>query len=215
MRKISYKNFIISLIIFYSVGVAGITISETHEIFRNLISAALILNAILLSFYHHPRINVRTIGVFLFIAFFSFFVEAAGVKTGKIFGSYSYGDSLGPKILETPVLIGLNWLMLVYCSKVASDFLSKNNTARIIISPFLMVVYDLVLEQCAPPLGMWYWSGSGVPALNYLAWFSLALFFHLIIKHYKISFSNKMAIPILVIQFLFFVVLWINFLLTG
>jgi len=77
-----------------------------------------------------------------------------------------------------------------------------------------MVIYDLVLEQSAPGLEMWHWSGGSVPVKNYLAWFILALLFHLIVKYCKISFSNKMAIPVLVVQFLFFVVLWINFMLT-
>jgi len=49
-----------------------------------------------------------------------------------------------------------------------------------------MVVYDLVLEleQCAPGLGMWYWSGDNVPVKNYLTWFILALLFHLIVPYY-------------------------------
>ena len=37
------------------------------------------------------------------IVLIGFVIEVIGVKTGYVFGSYSYGDSLGFKILEVPV----------------------------------------------------------------------------------------------------------------
>ncbi|MBK7882949.1 MAG: carotenoid biosynthesis protein [Chitinophagaceae bacterium] len=40
-------------------------------------------------------------------------VEIIGVKTGFLFGNYSYGIVLGPKIQSVPILIGINWFIII------------------------------------------------------------------------------------------------------
>jgi putative membrane protein len=151
--------------------------------------------------------------IFGFIFIFSFLIEAIGVKTGLIFGSYIYGEGLGVKLLETPLTIGLNWLMLVYCTKIIAEQISEDVTVKLFFAPFLMVVYDLILEQAAPLLGMWSWAEGKIPIQNYISWYLLAFLFHLLLQKTKISFSNKLAKPVFIIQFLFFVVLVVYFLI--
>ena len=41
-------------------------------------------------------------------------LEIIGAKTGLIFGSYSYGDVLGPKFFDLPLIIGLNWVIVIW-----------------------------------------------------------------------------------------------------
>jgi putative membrane protein len=53
------------------------------------------------------------------IAVAGFFIEAIGVNTGLIFGNYVYKTTLGWKFLETPLIIGVNWILLT-CSVVYS-----------------------------------------------------------------------------------------------
>ena len=77
-----------------------------------------------------------------------------------------------------------------------------------------MVIYDLILEQAAPLLNMWSWEGGKIPMQNYISWYLLAFLFHLLLQKTKISFSNKLAGPVFVIQFLFFVVLVLYFLFS-
>jgi putative membrane protein len=89
--------------------------------------------------------------VFGFIFIFSFLIEAIEVKTGVIFGEYIYGKGLGTKVLETPLMIGLNWLMPVYCAKIIAEVISGNQTVRLFFAPLLMVIYDLVLEAARFP----------------------------------------------------------------
>jgi putative membrane protein len=43
----------------------------------------------------------------------TFFVEAAGTATGRIFGPYTYGATLGPMLLAVPVVIAFNWLLVI------------------------------------------------------------------------------------------------------
>ncbi|MEE4286708.1 MAG: carotenoid biosynthesis protein [Mariniphaga sp.] len=173
------------------------------------------LSAGFLIWFHQPKFTKKMLVVFGIIFIFSFLVEAIGVKTGLIFGEYIYGNGLGLKLFETPLMIGLNWLMLIYCTQIIAERISEDQTIRLFFAPFLMVIYDLVLEQAAPLLGMWSWAGGKIPVQNYVAWYLLAFLFHLLLQKTKTEFSNKLAIPVFVIQFLFFVVLVLYFLLSG
>ncbi len=201
------------LVIFFLVGIAGFIIPSTHQFFSRLTPLALLLSAGFLVWSHKPRFSLKILLVFGFIFIFSFIVEMVGVKTGVLFGEYRYGDGLGFKILETPVMIGLNWLLMVYCTKVFADTISSDNTVKLFLAPMLMVIYDLVLEQAAPLLGMWSWADGRIPVQNYVAWYLLAFLFHLLLQKTKIQFSNKLAVPVFIIQLLFFVVLVLYFLI--
>ena len=199
------------LILFYSVGVLGFTIPFTHNFFRTLTPFALLLSAAFIIWFHKPRFNSKTLLVFGLIYVVSFVAEAIGVNTGLLFGDYIYGKGLGPKIFETPLMIGLNWLMLVYCTKVITDQLFQKEIIQLIAGPLMMVGYDLVMEQAAPGLDMWSWNGGTIPLQNYLAWFGFAFLFHLLIRKSKVSFANALAAPVFIIQFLFFVILVVFF----
>lgn len=204
-RKYTYSVGFLAL--FYLVGIAGFINPSTREFFSRLTPLALLLSAGFLVWFHQPKFKLKMLLVFGIIFIFSFLIEAIGVKTGVIFGEYIYGKGLGIKVLETPLMIGLNWLMLVYCTKIIAKRISENQTARLFFAPLLMVVYDLVLEQAAPLLGIWSWAGEKIPAQNYISWYLLAFLFHLLLQKTKTQFSNKLAAPVFVIQFLFFVVI--------
>ena len=45
-------------------------------------------------------------------AVLTFFIEVAGVATGKIFGPYEYGQTLKLKAWGVPFIIGINWVIL-------------------------------------------------------------------------------------------------------
>lgn len=213
MKQTNVKYSVYFLILFYTVGITGFIVPSTHSFFKTLTPFALLLSAGFLIIFHQPKINLKTTYVFSTIFIVSFLAEMIGVKTGLIFGNYIYGSSLGPKILETPLMIGLNWLMLIYCTKVIADRITGSETFRIFIGPALMVGYDLILEQAAPHLGMWSWAGNSIPLKNYIAWFLLALLFHLLVRKSKTTFDNPLAVPVFVIQFLFFVTLVIFFMI--
>ncbi len=207
MKNLKFRYSANFLIIFYFVGVAGILIPATSELFKKLIPLALLTSGGLLVMFHKQSFKTKTTIIFIAIAALAFLAEALGVKTGNIFGEYTYGDNLGPKVADTPLLIGLNWLMLIYCSIVIADTVSSKIPFKIFIPPSLMLIYDLVLEQAAVALGMWSWADGKIPSRNYIAWFGLSLLFTLVIRFLKISFSNKLAPYVMATQFIFFVIL--------
>jgi putative membrane protein len=195
------------LIIFYLVGVAGMTIPASSAFFVKLIPYALVLNMVLLAIYHHSKFSIRHLILFIVIYILSLVIEIAGVQTGIIFGSYSYGSGLGIKLFDTPLLIGLNWVFLIYASSALVQKWKLPRIQRIVTASLIMVAYDIVLEQIAPKIDMWSWEGNRVPFQNYIAWFVISLIFHSLSEILKISNKNKLAGPVLTIQFTFFLLL--------
>lgn len=205
-KEITTKIFIS---IFYAVGIFGMLVSSLFPLFAKLVPLALILSLLTLSVFHSDIKSKKSMLVFLFIYIFSYTIEVVGVNTGLIFGKYQYGHSLGLKLFDTPIIIGLNWLLLIYLTSSVIERLSLNTILKIVMSSSLMLVYDIILEQVAPRLNMWRFNNGDVPLQNYLVWFVTSLILHTVIKVNSIKTENKLSLIILVSQFLFFLILTI------
>jgi len=191
---------------FYFVGIVGIFLPASSAFFIALTPFALILSFGLLLVFH-SKFDINTYLTFLAIAVLGFLIEERGVNTGVIFGDYSYGETLGFKISNTPIIIGLNWLLMTYISASVVEMFKIHTVLKIISASLLMVIYDLVLEQVAPLMNMWSWQNSTVPVQNYVAWFIVALVFQSIFRIRKIDTYNSIAASVLIIQFVFFITL--------
>jgi len=201
---------VIFFIVFYVVGITGMLVPFTFQFFTRLIPFALVLSTAGL-FFFHSKFNGTAIIVYLTIYVSAFVFETIGVNTGAIFGLYYYGESLGFSVMNTPVIIGLNWLLLVY---LTSSVVEKTNwpvAIQVTFASLLMVGYDFIVEQVAPALDMWHWVYNVVPVRNYIAWFILALLFHSLLKIFKVKTENRLALVILICQTVFFLVLLVIF----
>ncbi len=133
-----------------------------------------------------------------------YWIEVAGVHTGVIFGSYYYGEVLGIKLLQVPLLIGVNWLILVYCtSEVTRRFINKP-LAGAAVAAALMVLLDVLIEPVAIYFGMWLWETPHVPLQNYLAWYVISFVLCYLFFLPGFGKRNPLAPVIYVAQFLFF-----------
>lgn len=202
------KYFRIFFVIFYLVGIAGISFPASSSLFLKLVPLALLLSFAALLLLHPYSFELKTILIFGAIYLGGFIVEAVGVNTGLIFGHYQYGESLGPKIFHTPLMIGINWLLLVYLTSSVLETWDFSPVIKIVVASGMMLIYDMVLEQLAPGMDMWAWAGNQVPLQNYLAWFILAIIFHSFIKAAKINTQNPLAWVLLCCQFFFFLILY-------
>jgi bisanhydrobacterioruberin hydratase len=196
-------------IIFYLVGVLGLSFLETRPLFIRLVPFALILGFAGVLLFHEAKWDLKTLTAFVLVYISGFVIESVGVNTGIIFGEYIYGKTLGYQIFETPVIIGMNWLFLVYVSSSLTEKINSGKFISFLLPPVLMVVYDLVLEQVAPDLGMWNWKNEVIPLQNYIAWFVVAFIFVLVFRSFRIKTSNKVAILLFILQFIFFLSLLI------
>ena len=198
------------LIIFYSVGLTGLLIPQTQNLFKTLVPLNLLLNLGLLIIYHGRPDKGFYWKAFLVFSF-GLCIEIIGVRTGLIFGSYTYGPTLGPKVLHTPLMIGINWLMLVYSSLVISSKNIEKRYFRVLLAAVMMVVYDFALEPAAIYLDMWDWGGA-VPFRNYLAWFAISFVLAWFADRFGlVNRQNKIAAPLFFVQVGFFILLdiWI------
>ncbi len=221
------RSFTKELLWIYAVGLTGMMIPYTRSYFM-LITPVNLLVVTGLLFYNHGNWDVRTVLSFTLVGILSFFVEALGVNTGLIFGEYSYGRTLGPALLNTPLMIGINWVLLVYlCHSVSVMIFEKLPPGSIfsrlyrkapsllvaVAGGLLMVTYDIVLEPSAIKLDMWSWAGEGIPLQNYVAWFLFSFVFILFIGLSRINTRNRTSLPLYLIQLAFFLILDIWFLL--
>jgi len=207
-REQKIREFIFIL---YAVGIAGTAIPLTRDFFILLTPFVLFISLFILFIFHERGPGLKVALVFLSIFIVSFAVEAAGVATGKIFGSYTYGSGLGIKLFDTPLLIGFNWILLVYCTSAIFEKVPVHSIVKITGASLLMVIYDLVMEQVAPVMDMWSFEGGTVPAVNYLSWFVLAFIFHSAVKVSGIRIANKFGPLLFWCQGAFFLILLVIF----
>ncbi len=200
--------------VYYTIGVVGLALPFTHELFRKLIGFSILMSLVVMLLFHRGSWMRLLIAASL-VAVGGFMFELIGVNTGLIFGHYAYGTVLGPGFMNTPFLIGLNWFLLIYLVWLAMQQLSANRVTRWFIGAALMVGYDVFLEPIAIALHMWNWSNQAVPVQNYLAWYGLSFVFLAIFDLFKVRFRNPVALPLLASQTAFFVALNIIHQITG
>lgn len=199
------KRFIVW---FYIIGAIGTVFPLTRDLFLLITPFALLMNIGLLAKEDKNR-SIKAIIVFALIYLLGFFVEMLGVNSGVIFGEYHYGESLGLKLMNTPLMIGINWLMLSYLTMGISRKLVKQGVLKVLLASSLMLVYDLLIEQNAPFIDYWYWQNDIIPLQNYIAWFSIALIFNTIIQITKVSVKNSLSSYIFLAQIMFFLIIYI------
>ena len=196
--------------LYYAVGIIGLSMETTRPLFQRLIPVTLLFSLYFLWLFHENpgrRLYLGWIIIFLL----GFFIEVLGVNTGMIFGHYSYGKSLGITILKTPIMIGVNWLLLVYSCWALVRLFTASRWMGALAGGVLMVLYDFALEPIAIRLDMWNWHLSSVPLQNYIAWFLLSIFFFLIFDLFIKDSRNKIAPALFIIHFMFFVILNVIF----
>lgn len=135
-------------------------------------------------------------------------MEMIGTNTGLVFGEYSYGKTLGFQVGHVPLIIGVNWLMLVYASAaVVNHFGEKLHfVVKAALSAALMVFLDFFIEPVAMRYDFWSWAGDIIPIQNYIAWFVIA-FGLLLVTHRLMMIKSKTAIGLFIAQLMFFVAL--------
>ena len=201
--KLKLKVSIIILIAFYISGIIGILTNNKTIDFLSLTPLNLLVNAALLLLNHQKGTNKQWL-VFLIIAVIGYFIEVIGVTTGVIFGDYFYKTTLGWKLFETPLIIGVNWMLLTYGVVYTIGIKIKNTIGIALASAFVLVALDILIEPVAMKYDFWTWKQAIVPFKNYIAWFFISFILCYIVAHYKSMSKNNFAPYLLVMQFIFF-----------
>lgn len=130
------------------------------------------------------------LAVLVFTAVPGFVAEVIGVRSGVPFGGYSYRDSLGPQVLDVPVVVSLAWTMLAWPAAVAARHLVAGFAPRVLLGAWALTTADLFLDPQMVAAGHWHWHDPSpslpgvpdVPLTNYAGWAVVALVLSLLLQ---------------------------------
>ncbi|MDQ3047861.1 MAG: carotenoid biosynthesis protein [Bacteroidota bacterium] len=193
------------LVIIHFCGLLGM-MSPYKETFILLTPLNLLITTVLL-FINQKEFN-RHFYIFCAFAFVAgYLIELAGVRSGFIFGEYTYGPSLGLKLFDVPLVMGLNWLMLTFSVGVICNKLRTGKLVKCICGALLLVILDFFIEPVAIESGFWSWKEGSVPAQNYIAWYAASIPLLLVFYSLKFNKDNEFAKALYLVQLVFFVLL--------
>jgi putative membrane protein len=202
-----YKELLLLgiLLIFYAVGTVGI-LSDQRDWFLSLSPFNLLLSFVCL-LLSYKRLSF-SLGITIFIAAgIGFLAELIGVHTGFLFGDYWYGENLGTKLFEVPLIIGVNWAMLSLIS--TAFFLNSKQSiwVKALFSASVMTALDVIMEPVAMQSDFWQWAGGQIPIYNYVCWWVIGYLVHLILYKHRLHEQNKVSVGLFFILILFFLIL--------
>ena len=210
-------------IFFHAIGLVGMMFTD-NNFFVQSTPFNLLLSFFLLV-WTHPEKNKSFyffIGIVFIVGFLS---EVVGVNTGLLFGEYHYSKILGIQLFQVPILIAVNWFIIIYCSgigthvllnkvinRVAKDYnepsLKLKAMSVIFDGASLAVLFDWLMEPVAIKLGFWTWGGDGsVPFYNYFCWLLISILLLTVFNFFNFRKENKFAVNLLLTQALFFLIL--------
>lgn len=197
----------IIFVLFHLVGLYGFLTPGLTNLFTDLVPYHLLLMLIMLII----SANDRSTGFWIFamgVYLAGFLIEVIGVNTGLIFGSYTYGNTLGIKLWGTPLLIGVNWVILVYCTGIfIEQFKLSNRFLFSTIGALILLGIDILIEPVAIKFDYWTWIEGVIPIQNYLGWLVFSGFMIWVFSIMKFKKQNPAAIVLLIAQIVFFLVL--------
>ena len=210
-------------IFFHAIGLVGMLFTD-NNFFVHSTPFNLLLSFFLLIWTHPEKNNsfYLFIGIVFIVGFLS---EVVGVNTGLLFGDYHYSKILGIQLFQVPILIAVNWFIIIYCSgigthvllnkvihRVAKDYnepsLKLKAMSVIFDGASLAVLFDWLMEPVAIKLGFWTWDGDGsVPFYNYFCWLLISILLLTVFNFFNFRKENKFAVNLLLTQALFFLIL--------
>jgi len=200
------------VLLFHITGFVGLAFSKNADFFLRFTPLTLVLTAGLLVAFQPGR-GASFWGFCFSVVLLSFGAEFVGVNTGKVFGHYTYGNTLGFKLFDAapfvgvPPLIGLNWLVLTYLCGNLARYLPLSELPRIVLAALLMVGFDACLEPVAHHYDFWHWSANVIPFQNFRDWFIFACILQMLFNRAQFTKSNPLVPLVYLTQLLFFFLL--------
>jgi uncharacterized membrane protein len=210
---LSFRFCLYLLLAMHFFGLLFMQFETTKAFFVLLTPLNLVLSGLFI-LVHQQQKSHNFWYLVLFFCSAGFFVEVLGVHTGMVFGQYYYGKTLGIQLWGVPLLIGLNWAVLLLATAAVSEtilarlplvlprFVQKLLKAS--FAALQMTLLDVLIEPIAMLLDFWQWQANKVPLQNYLAWFVVAFCLHWVYQNTSITKQNNLAKYLLIAQVLFF-----------
>jgi bisanhydrobacterioruberin hydratase len=203
----TYKSyFLYFLILVYVSGSIGFVVNPT---FFSPFTPYTLLFTCFVFLMHQPLSDKKYISAFFSIAVLGYIIELIGIKTGILFGNYSYGNGLGFKLLDVPLIISINWAMLICAGIITVSKIFSNKFLVISVTALVVTFIDLIIEQVAQKLDFWQFEGGLAGVHNYLGWIGVVFFTSYIFYPSIIKGNSKVSSIVLILQIIFFTSLFI------
>ena len=147
-----------------------------------LVQFAAVLMALSLGWPRRRLIQMLLVGLS-----FTWLVEFIGVRTGLLFGRYSYTALFQPQVGGVPVLIPLAWMMMLAPAWAVAEMILQDWRARLgrwyplifaSLAALAFTAWDLYLDPQMVARGLWVWESPqgyfGIPWMNFLGWWLCA-----------------------------------------
>ncbi|MEO6489404.1 MAG: carotenoid biosynthesis protein [Ferruginibacter sp.] len=223
MKGVSkYQAATFIAILFHAIGIGGILFFDSEWVIRSTPINLLIMFILLI--WTQPGKNKNFWLFFLTCFSIGLGAEITGVNTGFLFGDYKYGNVLGQQIKNVPLIIGLNWFIIIYCCGISIHMLLAKLTnpgslaampgskilkalSVIIDGAMLAALFDWLMEPVAVKLNYWNWNTAAIPWFNYFCWFIISSLLLTVFQICKFEKKNKFAVNLLLVQLMFFMIL--------
>lgn len=196
------------MVFLHAVGVTGI-LAGYGQYFLDFTAVNLLVNGILAAWANWDQLHWTWAAAILG----GLGVEIIGVQTGVLFGTYSYGNALGPMVAGVPLILGvLWWVSLLGCGhwtdrlmrwRAWSDRGFAGTALRAALAATLMTLFDSMIEPVAIQAGWWAWEGVEVPWLNYGTWWAVSFLFYLLPRKSGENIGPGLLVAIFVFFFVF------------
>ncbi len=212
------------VLLFHVCGAIGILFTPYKDWFIQNTPLNLLIMAALLVITQRQK-NAAFFLYILITYTVGFTVELIGVNSGILFGHYQYGNTLGIQQYGVPLLIGINWFIIMYCAGVIASKLYNWSNKRLAamnaqVKPalqflsfitdgaLLATLFDFIIEPVAVKLGYWHWLDKGeIPSYNYTCWFFISAALLTVFRLLPFDKNNQLAVHLFIIQVLFFLLL--------
>jgi putative membrane protein len=193
--------------LFHVSGIIGMSFGQEGWFLPKTIVNLLVVLIFLISCY--PITTLKSIKVAAFVFLVGMSVEWVGVQNDWLFGSYYYGENLGPKIFGVPFIIGANWLILTFITSAMVKQKLGNLWIEIAAASVLMIFIDFFIEESAIAFDFWIWTEGEVSLQNFVAWFIISFVLHYILRKVDINWNSTFSWHVYLAQLLFFIFFYI------
>jgi putative membrane protein len=207
-----FKNkesfFTLLIILFFLAGLVFHLIPYTLKYVLTITDITMLFtNSIVLYFVFRDQENKKLFYWSVITFILTFLTELIGVRTGMIFGAYKYGGTMIIQLFNVPIVIGMNWVILMLGS-YSLALMTKSRAVFVpLFSSLLIVSFDFLMEEVAMKLDYWQWEGNTIPFQNYVAWFFISVIFSSILVLFKVNVESRILKLYFLIQLVFFIVL--------
>lgn len=124
------------------------------------------------------RERLKLLPIVILILLGGFLIEWVGVETGLLFGNYFYGSVLGLKVVGVPLIIAVNWFVIVVsASSLVIGFKQVPLWLKALLAGLSATLMDALIEPVAIRYKFWIWDQDEVPFFNYCCWFLFSSLF--------------------------------------